>query len=193
MSDGSLITTLSGHASDIISVAISPDGSKIVTGSCDHTAKIWNMSDGSLVRTLSGHADVITSVAISPDGSKVVTGSYDKTAKIWNMSDGSLITTLSGHKSGIISVAISPDGSKVVTGSSDNTARIWNLLPRLFETLKKLTLKQVRLLEWLHELAIKGKKANFTISTPTTYLYKKQYDLLPQLIQDMVKRYVKFE
>ena len=86
----------------IKSVAISPDGSKIVTGSDDRTAKIWNMSDGQLISTLSGHTWGINAVAISPDGSKVVTGSWDRTAKIWNMSDASLITTLPGHTHGYI-------------------------------------------------------------------------------------------
>ena len=48
------IATLSGHKSQIDSVAISPDGAKVVTGSWDNTAKIWNMADGSLVQHLIG-------------------------------------------------------------------------------------------------------------------------------------------
>ena len=95
------IATLSGHTDWIKSVAISPDGSKIVTGSDDKTAKIWNVADGSLIATLSGHTAEITSVAISSDGSKVVTGSKDGTAKIWNMSDGSLYYHLT-CKTGIL-------------------------------------------------------------------------------------------
>ena len=81
------ISTLSGphaHTDAISSVAISPDGSKIVTGSDDKTAKIWNMADGSWIADLSGphgHTDEINSVAISPDGSKVVTGSKDHTGQ----------------------------------------------------------------------------------------------------------------
>ena len=233
ISDGSLVTTLSGHEGGITSVAISSDGSKVFTGSWDKTAKIWNMSDGSLIDTFPHGGE---SIAISPDGSRVVTGTYDGKANIWNMSDGSLIATLSGHtgcvrsvaitpdgatvftgdeagrvkiwnmsdgsfltdfssghKYMISAIAISPDGSKFVTGSWDKTAKIWNTVSELFEALKKLTLKQVRLLEWLHELAVKGKKANFTDVTPINAPYIEQYALLPDLIQDIVKRYVKFE
>ena len=81
MADGSWIADLSGphgHTEAINSVAISPDGSKVVTGSNDNTAKIWNMADGSWIADLSGlhgHTVGIDSVAISPDGRKVVTGS----------------------------------------------------------------------------------------------------------------------
>ena len=90
------IFTLSGphgHTDAIFSVAISPDGSKVVTGSRDQTAKTWNMADGSWIADLygpHGHTNWISSVAISPDGSKVVTGSYDGTARsgIWQMAHG---------------------------------------------------------------------------------------------------------
>ena len=81
MAHGLLIyLVLHGHTHGINSVAISPDGSKVVTGSYDQTAKIWNMADGSWIADLSGphgHTREINSVAISPDGSKVVTGSRD--------------------------------------------------------------------------------------------------------------------
>ena len=124
--DYSPVVTFSAHKEGIFSVAISHDGSKLVTGSWDGTAKIWNMSDGSLIATLAGHTGAILSVAISSDGSKIVTGSDDKTAKIWNMSDGSLITTLSGHGGEIIAVAISPDGSKIVT-TGYGPAKLWDM------------------------------------------------------------------
>ena len=109
------------------------------------------------------------------------------------MSDGSCIATLPGPNSWISSGVISHDGSKVVTGSYNGIVEIWHLLPDLFETLKNLTLKQVRLLEWLHELAVKGKKADFADAIPTNAPYIEQYASLPDLIKDMVKGYVKFE
>ena len=119
------VVTLAGHSDYAYPVAISPDGSKVVTGSYDRTAKIWTIA-GSLIATLSGHTGHIIAMAISHDGSKVVTGSFDG-AKIWDMSDGSLLATLFDHAGSISSVAISHDGSKVVTGSWDRTAKIWNM------------------------------------------------------------------
>jgi len=79
------IRTLSGHSNPVWSVAFSPDGSKLASGSDDKTIKIWSVSDGSEIRTLSGHSSFVHSVAFSPDGTKLASGSADKTIKIWSV------------------------------------------------------------------------------------------------------------
>ncbi|MCL1475093.1 WD40 repeat domain-containing protein, partial [Argonema antarcticum] len=70
----------------VYSVAISPDGQTLVSGSNDKTINIWNLATGNLIRTLSGHSGYVYSVAISPDGQTLVSGSNDKTIKIWRVS-----------------------------------------------------------------------------------------------------------
>jgi hypothetical protein len=117
--------TLTDHTSLIVSVAFSPDGSKLATGSCDRTARIWDTGSGTLLHTLIAHICAIVSVAFSPDGSKLATGSEDRTARIWDTGSGTLLHTLIAHICAIVSVAFSPDGSKLATGSGDNKARIW--------------------------------------------------------------------
>ena len=89
----SLIRTFTGHTDDVLSVAFSPDGSKVLTGSDDNTAKLWDVSTGTVIRTFTGHTDYVISVAFSPDGSKVLTGSSDDTAKLWDVSTGTEIRT----------------------------------------------------------------------------------------------------
>jgi len=69
------IRTFAGHASDVYSVAFSPDGSQVLTGSGDNTAKLWDAATGTEIRTFSGYASYVSSVAFSPDGSQVLTGS----------------------------------------------------------------------------------------------------------------------
>src|SRR3990167_833768 len=113
--------TLNGHADAITSAAIS--GNKIVTGSCDKSAIIWDLNTGARLHTLNGHTKSISSVAIS--GDKVVTGSWDNNAIIWDLNTGKKLHTLNGHTGVVTSVAISDD--KVVTGSWDNNAIIWDL------------------------------------------------------------------
>ena len=61
----------------------SPDGRRIVTGSADQTAKLWDAASGEELLTLKGHSDSVLSVAFSPDGQRIVTGSRDHTIKVW--------------------------------------------------------------------------------------------------------------
>ncbi|MCS7022758.1 MAG: WD40 repeat domain-containing protein, partial [Gemmataceae bacterium] len=82
---GHLPPTLPRHTPLVTPVAYSPDGRRIVTGSGDDTAKVWDAGSGQLLLTLSGHTAWVESVAYSPDGRRIVTGSADKTAKVWEL------------------------------------------------------------------------------------------------------------
>jgi WD40 repeat protein len=110
----------------VISVAYSPDGSHIVSGSYDKTVRIWDASTGAQVKQLDGHTSLVISVAYSPDGSHIVSGSYDNTVRIWDASTGAQVRQLDGHTEAVTSVAYSPDGSHIVSGSYDKTVRIWD-------------------------------------------------------------------
>jgi WD40 repeat protein/tetratricopeptide (TPR) repeat protein len=113
-----------GHRASVLSVAFSPDGNSILTGSNDNTAKLWSR-DGTLLQTFSGHQAYVLSVAFSPDGNTILTGSNDNTAKLWSR-DGTLLRTFSGHQSAVNSVAFSPDGNFILTGGNDNKAKLWS-------------------------------------------------------------------
>ena len=77
------LKTLEGHSDNVKSVAYSPDGKKIVSGSNDGTIKIWDANTGQCLKTLKGHSGDVWSVAFSPDGTKIISGSWDDTIKIW--------------------------------------------------------------------------------------------------------------
>ena len=119
-------STLRGHTNAVASVAFSPDGRRVATGSTDNTAKIWDAQTGEELMTLRGHAGVIWSIAFSPDGRRLATGSTDKTAKIWDAQTGMELMTLNGHADIIMSIAFSPDGRRLATASEDKTAKIWD-------------------------------------------------------------------
>ena len=127
---GDLISTLVGHTKFVISIAFSPDGMKIASGSYDETIKLWDISIGNVINTFSGHTDVIRCVAFSPDGTKLASASgyYDKTIKLWDVNSGTEIKTFIGHTSDIYSIAFSPNGTMLASGSEDKTIKLWEII-----------------------------------------------------------------
>ena len=121
------MATLEGHSKRIKSVAVFPDGQRVVSGSKDNTLKVWNVATGICVATLGGHSTSVKSVAVFPDGLRVVSASSDKTLKVWDVSTGECVATLKGHSNFVFSVAVFPDGRRVVSASWDNTLKVWDV------------------------------------------------------------------
>ena len=117
----------------VASANFSPKGSRIVTGSWDNSAKIWNAETGHAELKLTGHTGYVNSACFSPDGTKVLTASDDRTARLWDAKTGKVIRTFTGHTERVSAAVFSPDGKLVLTGSGDKTARVWNA-----ETAKQL-------------------------------------------------------
>ena len=84
MAAGRELLTLRGHASWVWSVAWSPDGKRLATGSEDTTARVRDAAGGRELLTLRWHVDPVYSVSWSPDGQRLATGSWDRTAKVWD-------------------------------------------------------------------------------------------------------------
>ena len=119
---------LQGHTNSVRSVAFSPDGRHIVSGSRDKTIRVWDAQTGCQVgNPLQGHTDSVNSVAFSPDGRQIVSGSSDKTIQIWDAQTGGQVgNPLQGHTDSVNSVAFSPDARHIVSGSKDQTIRVWD-------------------------------------------------------------------
>ena len=110
LTDRQQITTLEGHTRYIESLAFSPDGKTLATGSADGTARLWNVHTGEHKATLVGHTRPVTTVAFSPDGKTLATGSWDDTVQLWDPATGNHKMTLTEHSEGIKMVVFSPDG-----------------------------------------------------------------------------------
>ncbi|OBT39556.1 hypothetical protein VE00_09478 [Pseudogymnoascus sp. WSF 3629] len=114
------------RGADVLSVALSPDSTRLAEGADDNMLNIWDTDTGALLLTLEGHTAGVCSVAFSPDGMKIASGSYDKTLNIWDTDTGDLLLPLEGHTAGVFSVVFSPDGTKIASASNDNTLNIWD-------------------------------------------------------------------
>jgi WD40 repeat protein len=66
-------------------MAISPDGTTLVSGDFEHSVRLWDVAKGTLLQIFNGHAEGVRSVAFSPDGKTVASGSGDKTMKLWSL------------------------------------------------------------------------------------------------------------
>src|ERR1700709_2039630 len=87
-----MMTVLQGHNGAVSSVAYSPNGKQIVSGSEDNTIRIWEADTGNLVvGPMRGHIYSVTSVAYSSNGKYIVSGSRDKTIRIWEADTGNLL------------------------------------------------------------------------------------------------------
>ncbi|MBN1873862.1 MAG: protein kinase [Anaerolineae bacterium] len=120
---------LTGHETLIFTVAFTPDGERLITGSFDNTVRIWNFETLETPPTiLADHEYAVSTVAMSPNGHWLVTGSWDTTARVWDLNDLSHPpTVLSGHGAGVSGLAIDPESRWLVTVNGDKIVRLWDL------------------------------------------------------------------
>jgi WD40 repeat protein/tetratricopeptide (TPR) repeat protein len=119
--------TLKGHEFDVFSVAFSPDGKFLASGSMDMTVRIWETGSWREVAILRGHKSNVGSVTFSPDGKFLASGSLDETVKIWETGSWREVATLRGHQGWVLSVSFSPDGKFLASGSGDKTVKVWEV------------------------------------------------------------------
>jgi WD40 repeat protein/predicted Ser/Thr protein kinase len=119
------IMTLHSNQGAVHSVALSPDGKRIISGSSD-TVKLWDAETSTEVMNMRGHTSIVVSVAFSPDGKQIASGSHDRTVRIWDASSGKELMTLRGHQTALLSVKFSPDGKRIVSGSYDKLIKVWD-------------------------------------------------------------------
>jgi WD40 repeat protein len=92
---------------------------RLLVGSADGVARVFDASNGNELAKLSGHTGSLNGGAFSPDGTKVVTASYDQTARVWDVASGRELAVLRGHVGSVVIVAFNADGTRVLTGSRD--------------------------------------------------------------------------
>jgi WD40 repeat protein len=117
---GQCMRVLQEHASWVYTLAFSPNGGILASGTEDQQIRLWNVNNSLVLRLLSRHTSRVRSIAFRSDGQMLVSGREDQTT-------GRCLQVFSGHTHRIWSVALSADGQTIATGSEDTTVRLWSV------------------------------------------------------------------
>ena len=111
------------HNATVGTVAFSPVGNYVVSGSNDNTARVWEAATGKEIARVT-HDTRVYQIAFSPDGKYVASASYDNTVRVWEASTGREITRIV-HNDSVRSLAFSPDEKYVETGEDSTSVFLW--------------------------------------------------------------------
>ena len=123
----SCATTLRGHEDLVHSLAVTPDGGLLASGSWDKTIRLWRLPGAECAGVVQEHDSALTSLAITPDGSLLASGGWETTIHLWRLPGGEHATTLPGHASWVKHLAVTPDGSLLASASGERTISLWSL------------------------------------------------------------------
>jgi WD40 repeat protein/tetratricopeptide (TPR) repeat protein len=103
----------------------SPDGTRVVTASVDHTARVWDAATGRAVTPPLPHSTEVSCAQLTPDGKQVVTGCKDGKLQFWDATTGEQAGPRFRHDDEVNTIEFSPNGEWMVTASEDRTAQVW--------------------------------------------------------------------
>ncbi|KAJ3211676.1 hypothetical protein HDU67_004355 [Dinochytrium kinnereticum] len=146
-----------GHSDGIMSIQYDECLALLVSGSYDHTIKVWNTDSKECIKTLTGHTRCVRAVQF--DEHKIISGSLDRTLRVWNMKTFECIRVLEGHNDGVVCLHF--DDKILASGSADATIRVWNIATGKCFVLKGHS-------DWVNQLEIYRKTMLFSCSDDQT-------------------------
>lgn len=109
-----------------VTVALSPDGTRIVAAAADNDLHVLNLVSGAVSASLQGHTAPLTTVAFSSDGAHIASGAANGAVRLWDARTLTAERELLAHDGAVTALAFRPDDETLASGSHDGTVRIWS-------------------------------------------------------------------
>jgi WD40 repeat protein len=116
----------SGHTDECRSLALSPDGRRLLSASLDASVRLWDLATGKEICCFRGHTVGVRQAVFSPDGRRVLSAGKDRTARLWEVDAGRQLRLFRAHTDEVFTVAFTPDGRQALSGGADGVARLWD-------------------------------------------------------------------
>jgi WD40 repeat protein len=134
LSDGQCLAVLAAHSNIVWALDFSPDGTRLASGSQDHTICLWDMhaieqgAEGlKPLHTLTAHTRGIGHLVFAPDGCRLASAGADQVAHLWESATGRLLATLTGLPAGYNCLTFSPEGALLASAGGDGVVRLWHI------------------------------------------------------------------
>jgi WD40 repeat protein len=127
VASGQELQVFRGHTDTSWDLALSPDGTDVLSASYDGTARLWDIQTGQEIRQFRGHTGAVDSVAFSSDGQRILTGGADGVVLLWDIEPHPELPILDGKNGGMFGVAFSPDGTHLATNVVNNVLQMWDV------------------------------------------------------------------
>jgi WD40 repeat protein/transcriptional regulator with XRE-family HTH domain len=124
--DGRLLQRLAGHHEAIMSVAFSPDGSRLASAGGSQLL-VWEVRSGAGVRALGPHPGGAFAVTWEPSGERLLSGGSDGRLRWWDLHSGECVRMQEAHQGTVQALKMSPDGSTLASCGNDGKIRFWDL------------------------------------------------------------------
>jgi eukaryotic-like serine/threonine-protein kinase len=131
---------LKGHELDVLDVAVNSDGTRVLTGSRDTTARVWSLSSGKELMVLRGHEAYIANGFFLGEGRQALTISNDGTARTWVVGPSAEPVRLKDPDDTILFATFNRDATLAVSAAGTTFGKSWTrvrdktIVPRIFDT-----------------------------------------------------------
>jgi WD40 repeat protein len=118
---------LLGHRDVVVGIAVSADGTRVLSGSNDGTIRLWDLTTGASLRRMEGHRGQAWAVALSPDGKLALGGGQDGGLALYDAATGKQVRTFERHPQAVRAVLFTPDGKRALSACYDHILRLWDV------------------------------------------------------------------